>query len=129
MKRKAFMRVIEAVIAAMLILTFTFVVASKAREKAEDEFYKEAYSSFYSLEVNGSLRPRTSDENLTKLRQDFDKIIRADFNYTLALEKEDATTGPLAALPANKTVRAYAYIASGNENNFEPSIFLLYHWR
>jgi len=128
--RKAYVRILEATLAAVLLVSF-FVVATINTDLREESpsLVKTVYGAYEFLDKSNELRKvATSDpKNLTGFSNALDIILPASYQYAVGYTNYTASIIQ-GSIPENKSVYAFSYIVSGYEYKYDPTVFLIYMW-
>ena len=120
--KKAMMKTIEVIIAAMI--TFTFVLAILPSDK---KYSLETTSSLLdNIENDKAFRNCILTEDNYCINQTIQKALYGYYTYDYEL-LDDINQESTISLPETK-VSIFSIIFSGNESYYNPKIFKLYYW-
>ncbi|MEA2003971.1 MAG: hypothetical protein U9O53_03345 [archaeon] len=128
--RKAYVRILEATIVAVLLVTFLVVATMGARQKEESpSSAKTVYNAFEFLDKSNRLREfAVSDpKNLTRFSDSFELLLPLSYQYSVGYTDHTDYVIP-DDMPDNESVYVFSYIVSGYEYRYSPTVFLIYVW-
>ena len=130
MIKKAYVRILEATLAAVLLISF-FVIATMNIDLREESpsLVKTVYGAYEFLDKSNQLREfATSDpKNLTGFSNALEIILPSSYQYAVGYTNYTASVIQ-GSIPENESVYAFSYIISGYEYRYDPTVFLIYMW-
>ncbi len=128
--RKAYVRILEATLAAVLLVSFIAVATMNADLKEESpSLVKTVYGAYEFLDKSNQLREfATSDpKNLTGFSNALEIILPSSYKYAVGYTNYTASVIQ-GSIPANESVYAFSYLVSGYGYKYDPTVFLIYMW-
>lgn len=121
---KGYIQTLEAVIAAIIILSALVYIFSLRATIPENSLYPNAYSCLKSLDDNGKLRYYAYNSLEDSLRNELRNCLPplAEFNVRIC-----KTNDCSYEVPQNKTVALTSYLISGDVE-FQPNLINLWVW-
>ncbi len=123
---KGFMYTLEAMIAALIILSALVTVYSFSRqqENFDSAIIKEkGYSCVKDLDSGGILRYYALSNDSSGMRGYFQNCLPRSLNFSVSFCRACA-----AGLPGNKTIVSVNYLVAGEGATFQPTSINLFLW-
>jgi hypothetical protein len=117
--KKAWLRVVEASIAVIVLIGFALVMANRT-DVRETTLQEKANSLALEIEKDGEIREKIFENNIPGVLEDVGNIV-GDENFALSIDEND-----YGDKPSDKEIFA-ASIMLAQENNYKE--FTLYIWQ
>jgi len=130
MIRKANVRILEATLAAVLLVSFLVVAAMNIGQREESPaLVKTVYGVYEFLDKSNQLREfAVSDpKNLTGFSDSLETLLPPTYQYTVGYTNYTDSI-LFGGIPDNESVYVFSYVVSGYEHKYDPTVFLIYMW-
>ncbi|NOQ37311.1 hypothetical protein GQ472_00355 [archaeon] len=130
MIRKANVRILEATLAAVLLVSFLVVAAMNTGQREESPaLVKTVYGVYEFLDKSNQLREfAVSDpKNLTGFSDSLETLLPPTYQYTVGYTNYTDSI-LFGGIPDNESVYVFSYVVSGYEYKYDPTVFLIYMW-
>ncbi len=128
--KKAWIRIVESVLAIMILSTFLFIIANKQRGDVVDMgdyMYNLEKTILREIEKNETLRKAVIEERKNEIEQYIDSRLPDIFNFTIRLCPVNDVCG-MGFYVENRDIYANSVLISSTLEQYEPKQLKLFVW-
>lgn len=124
---KGLLKILESVIAILMILTFVVIYFGSKESFPEFESINRGIRGYYSLKVldqTNKLRSDVIANNTLNIENNLKPLIPGEINFQVFVCQKDCGK---PSVQSDKMI-SVVYLVAGDINNFQPRQILLYMW-
>lgn len=125
--RKGFVRLLEAVLAYVLVLFVIIMLATSQNLLFVQEADTDVYDALKFLDASGELEEFAVTDNITGFRDRMEELVDKPVNIAVGIYHSNAFDPP-GAVPADVNVQASTWMVSGKDDIFNLTVMAVYTW-